>query len=216
MSDFAVHRENMVQRQLRTTRVNDKAVVRALRRVPRELFVPAERQFMAYIDEDVPIAPGRWLMEPMVFGRLMNTAQVLPDERALVVGAGSGYSAAVLAQLGASVTALEADAGLVAMAEAALKASGHSVSLHCAPADAGFRKNAPYDVIFIDGAVEYIPDALIDQLANGGRLIGVLIEDGVGRGIEGRKAGGAFGTSAFMDAQVPALPGFERPHAFQF
>jgi protein-L-isoaspartate(D-aspartate) O-methyltransferase len=131
-------------------------------------------------------------------------------QRALVVGAGTGYSAAVIEAMGLSVTALESSAELAA------KARESGVRVVEGPLEEGVRNGAPYDQILIDGAVEYIPDAIVDQLANGGRLGTALIDRGITRLIVGRKAGGAFGYLSLSDAGVPVLPGFVRPKAFTF
>jgi protein-L-isoaspartate(D-aspartate) O-methyltransferase len=131
-------------------------------------------------------------------------------ERALVIGAGTGYSAAVLSAIGLKVTALESSA------ELAKAARTNKVKVVEGPLAAGFPDGAPYDHILLDGAVEYIPDAIVDQLADGGRLGTALIDRGVARLIIGRKAGGAFGYLSIGDSGVPALPGFARPRAFTF
>jgi protein-L-isoaspartate(D-aspartate) O-methyltransferase len=133
-----------------------------------------------------------------------------PGQRALVVGAGTGYSAAVLSAIGLNVTALESSTELAAAARSS------KVKIVEGPLEEGHPKGAPYDQILIDGAVEYLPDAIVDQLADGGRLGAALIDRGVTRLIIGRKSGGAFGYLSIGDAGVPALPGFNRPRAFTF
>jgi protein-L-isoaspartate(D-aspartate) O-methyltransferase len=133
-----------------------------------------------------------------------------PGQRALVVGAGSGYSAAVLGVMGLKVVALESDAELVAWARK------QKIKIIEGPLEQGHAAAAPYDQILIDGAVEYIPDLLLDQLADGGRLGAAIVDRGITRLTVGRKAGNAFGTLSVGDAGVPALPGFQRPRAFTF
>jgi protein-L-isoaspartate(D-aspartate) O-methyltransferase len=202
-------RRAMVDSQLRTTAVNDPRVVAAMGKVARERFVPADQVALAYLDKTLPVAPGRGLASPMVTGRLLTEARVREGDRALVIGAGSGYSAAVLAELGASVVALEEDKDLAGKATPGVtRASG--------PLAKGWAKAAPYDLILFDGAVELIPPAIIDQLADGGRLAAPIVQNGVTRLALGRKAGGGFGMQSFADAEAPILPGFAIEKGFSF
>ena len=210
-------RANMVESQLRTNRVNNDRVVNAFRTIPRENFVAPERRAFAYVDEDLPVAPGRFLMEPMVLGRLIQEVAPTPDEKILLVGAATGYTAALLSLLGANVVALEDNAELISIARERLADLGiTNVSFVEGPLTAGHAADAPYDVIFIDGAVEEVPAALVDQLKEGGRLATVQILGGVGKGVIGRRSGAGFAVFDFMDAAVPLLPGFAKPKAFVF
>ncbi|MBW8743486.1 MAG: protein-L-isoaspartate O-methyltransferase [Sphingomonas sp.] len=202
-------RRAMVDSQLRTTAVNDPRVVAAMGKVARERFVPADKAALAYLDKTLPVAPGRGMASPMVIGRLLTEARVKEGERALVVGAGSGYSAAVLAELGASVIALEEDKDLAGKATP-------GVTRVAGPLAKGWAKGAPYDVILFDGAAEQIPAAIISQLAEGGRLAAPILENGVTRLALGRKAGGGFGMLSFADAEAPILPGFAVAKGFSF
>ncbi len=215
---FEQLRQAMVDSQLRVTKVTDEAVIRSMRRVPREQFVPAGREAIAYADEDVPMGKGRVLMQPVVLARLLSAFSPRYGDRALVVGAGLGYASAVLADIGLAVVAVESDAGLAAQAKEKLTITGYPhVTVVAADAAAGHAAGAPYNLILIDGAAEHIPDALVQQLGDDGAILGVLIENGVGRGIVGRKSrSGGFGTSSFMDAVVPVLTGFENPKRFTF
>lgn len=211
---FEPMRRAMVASQLRTTGVNDPRVVAAMGRLPRERFVPAERAALAYADAAVPLGGGRALNPPMVPGRLLTEAGLTGSERALVIGAGTGYAAALLARLAASVTALEEDADLLAFAKAALKGSG--VVLVKGPLNKGYAKAAPYDFILIDGAVEMVPQAIVDQVAEGGQIAFAALDRGVTRLSIGRVFSGALGATAFADAAAAILPGFERPRSFSF
>ncbi|MFL6758856.1 protein-L-isoaspartate O-methyltransferase family protein [Sphingomonas sp.] len=208
--DFAAAREAMVESQLRPEGVTDPAVLDAMRRIPRENFLPSHSRPLAYADRAVAIAQGRFLAAPAVVGQLLT--QMMPErgQRALVVGAGTGYSAAVLKAMGLAVAAIESDAALAAIARE------QGIEIVEGPLEAGLASGGPYDHILIDGAVEYVPDAIIAQLADGGRLGTAIAERGITRLTVGRKAGGAFGTLSIGDAGVPALPGFQRPRAFTF
>jgi protein-L-isoaspartate(D-aspartate) O-methyltransferase len=208
--DFAAAREAMVESQLRPQGVTDPAVLAAMRKVPREDFLPSHTRPLAYVDRAVAIGEGRFLTAPAVLGQLLT--QMMPEhgQRALVVGAGTGYSAAVLSAMGVKVIALESDPGLAAAAR------DRKIKIVEGALEEGHAAAAPYDQILIDGAVEYIPDALVAQLADGGRLGAAVVDRGITRLAIGRKVGDAFGTLSVGDAGVPALPGFQRPRAFTF
>ena len=208
--DFAVAREAMVENQLRPQGVTDPAVLDAMRRVRREKFLPSHTRPLAYVDRAVAIGDRRFLAAPAVLGQLLTQMRPEPGQRALVVGAGTGYSAAVLAAMGLEVTAVESDQSLAAAARE------QGAQIVQAPLETGDPEGAVYDQILIDGAVEYIPDAIVDQLADGGRLGAALLDRGVTRLVVGRKAGGAFGYLSIGDAGVPALPGFSRAKSFTF
>lgn len=215
---FDEMRQTMIDCQLRPTGVSDQRVVEAFAFVPRERFVPADRAMLAYLDEDMAVAPGRYLMEPMAFGQLLMGAAFGAHERVLIIGAGTGYSAAVIARLVAEVVAVEQDPSLAAMARANLAALGSSnATVVEAPLAAGWAEGAPYDVLFLDGAVDVVPPALLAQLKDGGRVVGVIVDgDGVQRGSAGVMAGGSFGQAEFTDISVKRLPGFDRPKVFTF
>jgi protein-L-isoaspartate(D-aspartate) O-methyltransferase len=216
MKNSLERRDTMIFSQLKVSRVNDEKVLKAIRNVARELFLPPERQAFAYVDEDVEIVPGRYLMEPMVFGRLLVNAEISTHDKVLVVG-GNGYAASIIAQLADSVVALEEDATLAAQAQRLLgNLAPGAVKPVQGPLVAGWPAEAPYDIIFLDGSVHHIPQALIDQLSQSGRLVGILLEDGVGRGVVGRKSGSGFGLNPFMDAFAAPLPGFALPKQFIF
>jgi protein-L-isoaspartate(D-aspartate) O-methyltransferase len=208
--DYATARRAMVDSQLRPQGVTDQALLEAMGKVEREKFVPAEVRPLAYIDRSLALGEGRFLAPPAVLGQLLTQMMPLPDERALVVGAGTGYSAAVLQAMGLEVVALESTSALAAQARE------NGLKVVEGPLEAGHKAGAPYDIILIDGAVEHVPDAITAQLADGGRLGGALSDRGVTRLIVGRKAGGAFGYLSIGDAGVAALPGFTRPRTFTF
>lgn len=213
-ANFETMRAAMVSNQLRTSAVNDMKVVEAMRAIPREAFMPADRAALAYIDTPVPVGEGRAINPPLVVGRLLTALEPGKGDRALVIGAGTGYSAAVLAEIGLDVTALEENAALAAFAEGAL--AGRGVSVVTGPLAEGWSAAAPYDVILIDGAIEHVPDALKAQLADGGRMAAVVSERGVTRLAAGRKAAGTLVLEDFADAEAVALPGFAVPRGFVF
>jgi protein-L-isoaspartate(D-aspartate) O-methyltransferase len=208
--DFAAAREAMVDSQLRPQGVTDERVLQAMGSVPREKFLPRHTQPLAYVDRAVAMSAGRFLPAPAVLGQLLTQMMPEPGQHALIVGAGTGYSAAVLKAMGLEVTALESDPELAA------RARELGIDIVEGLLDAGWKKAARYDRILIDGAVEYLPDPIIKQLADGGRLGAAVVDRGVSRLVIGRAVGGAFGYLSIGDAGVPALPGFTRPRAFTF
>lgn len=212
---FAAMRQAMVSSQLRTNAVNDPRVVEAMARVPREDFLPESARRLAYRDTAVPIAHDRQANVPIATGRLLTEARIAPADRVLLIGAAGGYTAAVLAMLAARVVAVESDPALLAIARAAL-APYANVELVDGPLNAGSADGAPYDLLVIDGAVEHVPDALIDQLRVGGRAVTGLIDRGVTRLAAGTRTAGGFGLAGFADMDCVTLPGFARPRAFTF
>jgi protein-L-isoaspartate(D-aspartate) O-methyltransferase len=212
--DFEQMRRAMVASQLRTTGVADARVLAATGAVPRERFVPADRLAAAYADALVPLGGGRELNSSLATARLLSEAGPRGRERALVVAAATGYGAALLAELVASVVAVEEDPRLFAAAREALAGTG--VELVQGPPAAGHAEGAPYDLILIDGAVQSVPQSLIDQLADGGNLVTAIVDRGITRLAHGRKVDGAFGYHVFADAAAAILPGFGAPRTFSF
>ena len=218
MVDYAAARFNMVEGQIKPNKVIDNALLDALMALPRERFVPAGRRGVAYVDEDVAIGGGRVLMEPRVLARMLNDAQITPDSRVLIVGAGTGYSAAIIARLAAKVVALEEDKALLALARTTLAELGiQGVTLIEGRLAEGRPADGPYDVILVDGAVSEMPAVLTAQLAPGGRLV-TVVDDGdrVGRAMLCYAIDGVASQRALFDAATATLPGFERKPAFQF
>lgn len=200
----------MVDAQLRPEGVNYPPVVEAMAEVPREDFVAETARPLAYIDRCVPIGGGRLMSGPVVLGRLLTELVPLAGERALVIGCGTGYSAAVLKRIGLKVTGLECSPAL------ASRARDLGVDAVEGPLEEGFKAKAPYELILIDGAIEHIPEAVIAQLTDHGRLGTALIDRGISRLAVGRRAGTGFGLHTLADAGAAALPGFARPRAFTF
>ena len=217
MIDFAKARHNMVLSQLRPGGVCDERVIAAIEAVPREAFVPELKIGVAYVDEDLPIARGRYLMEPLVFGRLLVAAAVGSSDVVLDVGCGSGYSAAVLGHLAGTVVALEENEALAAQADTALAKLGvDNVAMVQKPLATGYSEQGPYDVIVIEGSVPEVPDELVDQLADEGRLVAVVGASGIGQCTLIRRHGGPLSRQVTHDAATPPLPGFTTRPAFVF
>lgn len=209
--DHTTERRTMIDSQLRTVGVIDEAVLTAMNSVARENFVPPALLGLAYADAALEVAPGRWLLEPMVLGLLLQHARIKPTDRVLVVGAATGYSAAVIAHLGATVTALESDATLVAMAKAA------GIDAVSGPLVDGWASGAPYDLVFFEGAIELIPPAFATQLAANGQIAAVMKDEGVGRARVGLLVGGTrIGGLPFLEVGARLLPGFAVTRGFEF
>ena len=207
----------MVERQLRTNRVTDEAVLAAFEAVPRELFVPPYRRAVAYVDEDVEVASGRYLIEPMVLARLVQSASVGAGNVAMVIGCNLGYSAAVLSRLADTVVAIEQNPELAARANELLREfSADNVAVFQSPHAEGYPDQAPYDAIVIDGAVDHIPPALFDQLGEGGRLVAVRRSGPIGAANLFLRVGDVISERTLFDAAIPILPGFERRAEFAF
>jgi protein-L-isoaspartate(D-aspartate) O-methyltransferase len=217
--DFAEARRFMVEGQLRPNRVDDPRIVAAMRDLPRERFVPAAMAARAYTDADVPLPGGRATLKPLVLARLVQLSALRRGERALVLGAGTGLGAALMAAIGGTVTAVEADPTLLAMARVALAATvpPGQVTLVQAPPEAGHAAGAPYDVILIEGGVGAVPAAVQEQLIEGGRLVTVGLAGGPpGRALLMRRVGGSVTTTIDFDAHAAPLPGFGAVPAFAF
>jgi protein-L-isoaspartate(D-aspartate) O-methyltransferase len=216
-ADFAELRTKMVDGQLRTTDVTDPDILDAMLSIPRESFVDEKRKPLAYVDTDVEVAPSRYLMEASPFAKLVQLAAITPGCKVLDVGTGTGYSAAVLSRLAASVIALESDAGLAERARATLAEVGASnVTVAVGPLAEGHAAVAPYDVIVVEGAVELLPQPLTSQLRDGGRLVVVEGHGNAGVARLYLKSGSTVTGRRAFNAAVKPLPGFERTPAFEF
>ena len=213
MSESA--RFNMVETQIRPADVTDPQVLAAMNAVPRERFVPSAAVALAYADVPVRIAPGRYLLDPRSFAKLLQLAEIGPEDRVLDVGCGTGYSAAVLARLAAEVIALEQDADLVRVASGLLANAVGKVEVVQGGLIEGVKGQAPYDVIFVNGAVEQVPESLLGQLAEGGRLV-TFLKDGQSRAWLFLKEKGQVGKRPDFDADVPVLAGFRKAVGFVF
>ncbi len=213
--NFKQMRKAMVVSQLRTTEVSDPRVIAAMSHIAREDFVPAAQRSFAYADRGVQIGEGRALNPPLTTGRLLNVAHVTKADHVLLVGAATGYTATALGQLGGSVTAIEQNAKLAAMAAKNL-AGFDNVKIETGNHADGWPASAPYSVIVVDGLVAQIPKTLLDQLAPDGRIVASIMHDGVPRLALGRTAGGHVGYQYFADGGGCPLPGFDIAKSFKF
>ncbi len=218
MTQYAAARLNMVEGQLKPNKIVTEAILDAMGDVPREAFVPKSLRGIAYVDEDIAIGNGRYLTEPMVMGRLIESLQIDPGDIVLVIGGGTGYSASVLARLANTVVAIEGDSDLAQQASETLAHLGvdNAVVIE-APLTGGYAEQAPYQAIIIDGAVAEVPASILDQLAEGGRLAAVVSpQGGLGKATLFQRIGGAVSHREVFDATLPLLPGFEPVPVFEF
>lgn len=213
--DFPAMRQAMVASQLRTTAVTDPRIVAAMASVPRERFVPDASATLAYRDTAVDLGEGRGLNAPLATARLLVEARLRATDRVLLIGAATGYTAAVLAQLVGSVVAVESTPALAVAAREAL-AGTPSVTVVEGPLEAGHGAGQPYDVLIVDGAIEELPGTLTSQVAEGGRIVAGLVDHGVSRLASGARRGTAHALMPFADIDSVRLPGFARPRRFAF
>jgi len=220
MSGFSTARQKMVDGQVRTSDVTDRRILDAMFAVPREAFVPASRQALAYLDLDLDVSEGgakRYLIKPQLTGKLLQAAEIGEGDNVLVVGCATGYLAALTAKLARQVTATECDSTLAAKARDAFATIGlANIACKAAACAEGDPTAAPYDVIILNGAVEVTPDGLFGQLKEGGRLVGVSAESRPSRAMIVTRTHGEFGYRPLFDAAAPVLPGLERAAAFVF
>jgi len=215
MTDFRTARRAMVDGQVRTADVTDPRILSAMLEVAREAFVAPAQTGLAYLDLDVPLGGGRCLIKPMVLAKLIQASDLAPTDRVLDVGCTTGYAAAVLARVAGQVVALEQDAAVAQRARASL-ASRPNVRVETGPLTAGWSQGGPFDAILLEGAVEFVPEPLLRQLKDGGRLVCVL---GAGPGAKAMvycRSGDDIGGRVVFDAAAPVLPGFVKPPEFAF
>ena len=221
MSAFATARQKMVDGQVRTNDVTDRRILDAMLTLPRERFVPEDKQALAYLDLDLDVAEGgsakRFLIKPMLTAKLLQAAEIAATDKVLVVGCATGYAAALVAMLGANVTATESDSRLVEKGKSILAALGENVTFKGSEAADGDPAGVPYDVIVLNGATEIVPEKLYQQLRNGGgRLVGVFAVTRPSRAMIATRWHGEVGERILFDAVAPTLPGLERVPHFVF
>lgn len=216
--DYDLARLNMVNSQLRPNRVDDPRLLDAMGDVPRERFVPKALRGVAYADEDLPLPGGRHLIEPLVLARLLQAAQIVPEDVVLVIGCGSGYAAAVVARLAATCIVVEDDPALAREVEARLDDLGVDNVVVAVAEDlaGGHPSQAPYDVIVLAGSVARVPSAILEQIGAGGRLVTVIGEGRVGKATRFTRLHGVVGQRVICDARSPTCRGMESPPEFAF
>ena len=217
MTDFAAARQAMVDCQIRPSDVTRYAIIEAMLWAPRELFVAKAKRDVAYAGVDIELAPGRVLLEPRTFAKMLEAAAIGSGDLVLDLAPGTGFSTAVIARMAEAVIAVEPDAELADRAQALLAELevDNAVVSHGDPAS-GDAAHGPYDVIFINGAVETLPEALVSQLKQGGRLVALFRQDGVGQCCVLTRAGAGMSRRYVFDADAPLLAGFKRAAEFAF
>ncbi len=221
--DFEAARVKMVENQIRTTDVTSHSVLNAFLTVPRENFVPEKSKLLAYIDNDIEIAPAaagkpaRFLMEASPLAKLLQLGAITKQDKVLDVGCGTGYASAILSRLADKVIALDSDEDLAAKTKANVAALGYdNVTVVTGDLEKGNAGNGPYDVIFIDGSIEQLPQGLLDQLGEDGRLITVIGYGHAARATVFMRERGAFSENVFFNASIKPLPGFAKAKEFVF
>jgi protein-L-isoaspartate(D-aspartate) O-methyltransferase len=217
MNDFATQRINMVDSQVRPSDVTDRRILRAMLAVPRETFVPDQVKATAYMDEHLALGQGRYLLAPRTFAKLVQLLTIGEDDAVLDVACATGYSTAILATLARRVTGVEENAALAQRAQTALAGLGRAnAAVQIGPLTAGAPNEGPFDAILVNGCVADMPDALLDQLKDGGRLAAVRSDGRVGQATVWRRHGTSFDAWPAFDAGAPLLPGFEKQPGFVF
>ncbi|MGN6778886.1 protein-L-isoaspartate O-methyltransferase family protein [Rhizobium sp.] len=215
--DFEAARVKMVENQIRTTDVTSHSVLNAFFAVPRENFVPEKSKLLAYVDCDIEVAPGRFLMEASPLAKLLQLGAISKDDKVLDVGCGTGYASAVLSLVAGNVIALESNEELAAQAKTNLAALGYdNVTVVGGDLEKGHAADAPYDVIFLNGSIEQLPQGLLDQLGEYGRLITVIGYGHAARATVFMRERGAFSENVFFNASIKPLPGFAKAKEFVF
>lgn len=223
MSDFSLQRLNMVESQVRPSDVTDRRIPRAMSSVPREAFVSPARRSLAYLDIDLPLEPtgpgltGRVILAPRTFAKLLQLAAVEPTDVVLDIGCGTGYSSAILAKLAQTVVALESNTALAQEATRILQSLGaDNVAVVQGELAAGYPSEGPFDVILLEGAVAAVPESLLGQLKDGGRLVAIRADGRTGRAQVWQRTGAAISERDGFDATTAFLPGFSPVHRFVF
>jgi protein-L-isoaspartate(D-aspartate) O-methyltransferase len=223
MTDTTQQRINMVDSQVRPSDVTDRRIIKAMLELPREAFVPAALQAMAYMDGPLPVTapggagPARRLLAPRTLAKLVQLAELEPDSAVLDVGCGTGYSTALLAKIAGRVVALESDPALAERASKLLREFGlDNAKVVQGNLAAGVPDEAPFDAILLNGAVPEVPQALLEQLKDGGRLLAVVAPGSYGRAFVWLRTGPSYASRAAFDAAADPLPGFAREAGFVF
>ncbi|MBF9049268.1 methyltransferase domain-containing protein [Roseobacter sp. HKCCD9010] len=217
MTDFASRRTIMVDTQVRPSDVTKFPIIDAMLTIPREAYMPDDKLDLAYVGAHVDLAPGRVVLDPRVLAKMLDALDLEPGDLVLDIGPGLGYSTAILARMTEAVVAVEEDPTLAKEAENILGQQGvDNAAVIEAPLTDGSAKHGPYDVICIQGAVQTLPDAIIDQLKEGGRIAAIFMDGALGECRIGRKVDGRMNWRMAFNATAPILSGFEAVPSFQF
>ena len=215
MTDFQTRRVTMVDTQVRPSDVTKFPIIEAMLSVPREVYVPRDLREAAYAEDNVALRPGRVVLEARTLAKLLDALDLQPGEMALDVGCGLGYSAAVIARMVEAVVAVEEDEAMANEAQQILSTeSVDNAAVVAGPLAAGAAKHGPYDVIMVQGGVEFVPDALLAQLKEGGRIGVILMEGHLGAAKVGYKLDGRVNWRFAFNATAPVLPGFAKAKGF--
>lgn len=215
MTNFAARRVMMVDTQVRPSDVTKFPIIDAMLTVPRETFVPRDKREAAYMGENVTLRQGRVVLEPRTLAKLLDALDIQPTEMVMDLGCGLGYSAAVIARLADQVVGVEEDEAMASEAQTLLSQSSvDNAAVIVAPLTAGAAKHGPYDVITVQGGVEVVPQVLLDQLKDGGRIGAVFMEGALGVARVGYKSDGKVSWRYVFNATAPVLPGFSAPRGF--
>ena len=215
--DYIVARHNMVESQIKTNNVIHEKLLDVLRVIPREPFVPSVYQDIAYVDDPLPLGDERYLMAPLDTARLIQETHPVSSDLALVVGCATGYGAVVLSSLVGAVVGLESNSTLASEAtENLVSLCIENVAIELGSLEDGYPDQAPYDIIFFDGAIPEVPKVISSQLAEGGRLVCILSGEGINNAIVVMRIGGVLSTRNLFESSAPSLPDFKREKVFEF
>jgi protein-L-isoaspartate(D-aspartate) O-methyltransferase len=215
MADYAARRTMMVDTQVRPSDVTSFPIIDAMLKIPREAFVPDDQREAAYAGENLPLAPGRVLLEPRTLAKMLEELDIGPSDLVLDIGCGLGYSSAVIAHMAEAVVAVEDNEEMAAEAQRLLAENGaDNVAVMAGPLAEGAPRHGPYDVIVIEGGIERLPEAIADQLKEGGRIAALFMEGPLGTCKVGLKVEGRINWRYGFNAAAPVLPGFEKAREF--
>ena len=215
MTDFAARRRTMVDTQIRPSDVTKFPIIEAMLSVPRESFVPDSQREAAYVDGLIDLGDGRSMLEPRTLAKMLDVLNISQDEMVLDIAPAMGYSTAVTARMAGLVVGVESDETLAAEAQSLLaEADVHNAIIHVGALEQGVAEHGPYDAIMVQGGVEQVPDALLDQLKDHGRIVCLFVNGNLGTVRIGRKTGGRVSWRDVFNANAPVLEGFSAECAF--
>jgi len=215
VADYKTRRIMMVDTQVRPSDVTKFPIIDAMLGTPREAFVPDNQREAAYIGENLAFAQDRVLLEPRTLAKMLDALDIQPTHVAMDIGCGLGYSTAILAQLCDFVVGIEDDEDRAAEAQTLLSEHGFdNAAVMAAPLSDGAPKSAPYDIIIVQGGVEEVPEDVLTQLRDGGRIACIFHEDRLGVVRVGHKIDGQVNWRFSFNASAPVLPGYQKRAAF--